>query len=188
MKLLTSKEANLLASILKSLILYAPKQTQAIEKISQKINQNFNQVAFIRVFIKELQSNQQEVLGNPSIQDILIQGIDHYRKRIKSIDNIGWRMPHASIPNHPKFEEFLKSNVECLKYSDTFKSLDEANNFAKTYEGSNNHYSIGIKVFGKGKTAYALITKTSTYRDSFNSKRAIYEELVREIRKILKKK
>ena len=98
-----------------------------------------------------------------------------------------WRMPHASIPGHPRVENFLKSDGKYLYYSIGF-SLEYSRSFCFTFGNENNeHYSaiMSCSRFRAGKNARVNIKKTKTYFEKCTANyRALIEEYNQEIQSI----
>lgn len=108
----------------------------------------------------------------------------YYDKLALEIQNIGWKMPNASLDHHPRVEEFLKSNRKMLEYGGV-NDIRHARNFANKYRGFQNDYSVDIEAFGSGSRAFVRITKTTRYRDSLVGKKYIYEKNAKSIRRLI---
>ena len=152
----------------------------------EMIQKFFEMVAITldRSLYNELIDNiSKNVKGYQTNKHILALIKDHLKwleEKYSTIMLFNWCMSNASIPEHPKVEEFLKSDQQKMAYSE-FKSLAEARSFAKKYSGIKNGYAAEMSVGGKAKDSFVTISKT---KDLYTSKIGESSKLRSWIKKI----
>jgi hypothetical protein len=77
-------------------------------------------------------------------------------------------MPKASISNHPKVQEFLRSDRMQMIYSGCFDSIHYARSFVSRYSGlkQDSGFSTRMATGAAGRYANVEITKTREYYDA----------------------
>ena len=164
------------------MILYfidSPDYEEMIQKFFEMVA-----ITLDRSLYNELIDNiSKNVKGYQTNKHILALIKDHLKwleEKYSTIMLFNWCMSNASIPEHPKVEEFLKSDQQIMAYSE-FKSLAEARSFAKKYSGIKNGYATEMSVGGKAKDSFVTISKT---KDLYTSKIGESSKLRSWIKKI----
>ena len=101
-------------------------------------------------------------------------------EKYKTVMLFSWCMPNASIPEHPRVQEFLKSDQQKITYFN-FKSVVDARRFAKNYGGIKNGYSAQMSAGGRGKDSFVSISKT---KELHNQKLGELSKIRSSIKKI----
>jgi hypothetical protein len=156
-----------------------------LQPVFEKMMQpSFNKFKSIDFLIQESFEKKYLFTKNQVFLDFVKNRAAFYDKSANKIQNIGWKMPNASLDHHPRVEEFLRSNRKMLEYRGV-NDARHARNFANKYRGFQNGYSIDINAFGSGSRAFVRISKTTKYRDSLIDKKSIYEKNATNIRKFI---
>lgn len=118
--------------------------------------------------------------------------LDELKESLKKEPTFSWSMPIAKMIQHPRVENFLRSDDQTLEYTG-FVGIADARTFVNKFQGFNKEYaySVSMTPSGIGKKAHVFITKT---RDLYNSltrcsnAQSEYDYLIEKFKMFLVKK
>lgn len=117
-------------------------------------------------FIDELIKEKEAFASFEPVRQALLSRKVWLETKLAERPPFTWRMPEASLAEHPLVEQFLRGDDECVIYSAPFFHTLQIKNFINTYrdlEGwSNRGYSIDIR---ERPERTVLITKTRKIYD-----------------------
>ena len=144
---------------------------KTIRKFEKSEGYEENMESFKDAIIKTLNPEQYEKLLGSFMSSIneyssIKQILDLFKHRVAwledKINNFSWCMPNASIYNHKKVEDFLRSDKQQMTLNG-FEAIKYAQRFVDAYGGVKEEYSTEMNIGGEGANFFVTITKTRDY-------------------------
>ena len=135
-------------------------------------------------FLQKIEKHLSLFNKSKAILNIFYAYLKYLRNKISTKPSFSWRMPNAVIPEHPKVELFLRSELTRMIYGGQFRSVIDGRFFAATY-GSQRHihsFSVDIQVKGTGSNTLVEIVKNQSH---FNQTLSTFSKNVIECNRFL---
>jgi len=135
-------------------------------------------------------SNMLPVDSLKKFKEVFEHHLSNLKSNIPDHEEFSWQMPLASVPGHPRVENFLRGNEQTMIYDGVFSSINHARNFAYKYSqyySGPKLYSVVIEADGRGGDAFVRLAKTRDYYQNQLKELAKYKDDIKMFKSLITK-